>query len=49
VGGSGWLVYELTGLKLALGTVSFAGSIPTLFLMLRSGVLMTAPNDAFSW
>jgi MFS family permease len=36
----GWLVYELTGSKLALGTVSFAGSIPTLFLMLPAGVLM---------
>lgn len=36
----GWLVYELTGSKMALGTVSFAGSIPTLFLMLPAGVLV---------
>ena len=35
----GWLVYELTGSKLALGTISFAGSIPTLFLMLPAGVV----------
>jgi len=35
----GWLVYELTGSKLALGTISFAGSIPTLFLMLPAGVI----------
>jgi MFS family permease len=34
----GWLVYDLTGSKLALGSVSFAGTIPTLFLMLPAGV-----------
>jgi MFS family permease len=34
----GWLVYDLTGSKLALGTVTFAGTIPTLFLMLPAGV-----------
>jgi MFS family permease len=35
----GWLVYQLTGSEFALGTVSFAGSIPTLFFMLPAGVL----------
>jgi len=35
----GWLVYQLTDSKLALGAISFAGSIPTLFLMLPAGVL----------
>jgi MFS family permease len=35
----GWLVYELTGSKLALGTISFAGSIPTLFLLLPAGAV----------
>jgi MFS family permease len=35
----GWLVYELTGSRLALGTISFAGSIPTLFLMLPAGAI----------
>jgi len=35
----GWLVYELTGSRLALGTISFAGSLPTLFLMLPAGAL----------
>ena len=35
----GWLVYQLTGSNLALGAISFAGSIPTLFLMLPAGVL----------
>ncbi len=34
----GWLVYDLTGSKFALGAVSFAGTIPTLFLMLPAGV-----------
>lgn len=34
-----WLVYELTGSKLALGAVSFVGSFPTLFLMLPAGAL----------
>lgn len=36
----GWLVYQLTGSKLALGTISFIGSIPTLFLMLPAGALI---------
>jgi MFS family permease len=35
----GWLVYELTGSELALGVVSFFGSIPALFLMLPAGAL----------
>jgi MFS family permease len=35
----GWLVYELTGSRLALGTIAFAGSIPTLFLMLPAGAI----------
>jgi len=35
----GWLVYDLTGSRLALGTISFAGSIPTLFLMLPAGAI----------
>ncbi len=35
----GWLVYQLTGSKLALGTIAFAGSIPTLFLMIPAGAL----------
>jgi MFS family permease len=33
----GWLVYQLTGSELALGTISFLGSVPTLFLMLPAG------------
>jgi MFS family permease len=35
----GWLVYELTGSELALGTISFFGSLPTLFLMLPAGAI----------
>jgi MFS family permease len=35
----GWVVYELTGSKLALGTITFAGSVPSLFLMLPAGAL----------
>jgi MFS family permease len=35
----GWLVYELTGSKLALGTIAFVGSIPTLVLMLPAGAV----------
>jgi MFS family permease len=35
----GWVVYELTGSKLALGTITFAGSIPSLFLLLPAGAL----------
>lgn len=35
----GWLVYQITGSKLALGTITAAGTIPTLFLMLPAGAL----------
>jgi MFS family permease len=35
----GWVVYQLTGSKLALGTITFAGSVPSLFLMLPAGAL----------
>lgn len=35
----GWLVYELTGSKFALGTISFVGTLPTVFLMLPGGVI----------
>jgi MFS family permease len=35
----GWLVYQLTGSKFALGAISFAGTLPTLFLMLPGGVV----------
>jgi MFS family permease len=35
----GWVVYELTGSKLALGTITFVGSIPSLFLLLPAGAL----------
>src|SRR5258708_11262951 len=35
----GWLVYQLTGSTLLLGVVSFAGSIPILFLSIFGGVL----------
>jgi MFS family permease len=35
----GWLVYQLTGSKFALGTISFVGTLPTLFLMLPAGAL----------
>lgn len=35
----GWLVFQLTGSTLLLGVVSFAGSIPILFLSLFGGVL----------
>ena len=35
----GWLVYDLTGSKFALGAVSFVGTLPTLFLMLPAGAL----------
>jgi MFS family permease len=35
----GWLVYQLTGSTLLLGVVSFAGSIPILFLSVFGGVL----------
>ncbi len=35
----GWLVYQITGSKLALGTITAVGSIPTLFLMLPAGAI----------
>lgn len=35
----GWLVYEMTGSKFALGAISFAASLPTLFFMLPAGAL----------
>jgi len=35
----GWLVYDLTGSKFALGAIFFVGTLPTLFLMLPAGVL----------
>jgi MFS family permease len=35
----GWLVYQLTGSTFLLGAVSFAGSIPILFLSLFGGAL----------
>lgn len=35
----GWLVYQMTGSELALGAISFTGSLPTLFFMLPAGAL----------
>ncbi len=35
----GWLVYQITGSKLALGTITAVGTIPTLFFMLPAGAL----------
>lgn len=35
----GWLVYQITGSRLALGTISFMGALPTLFLMLPAGAI----------
>jgi MFS family permease len=35
---TGWLVYRLTGSALLLGTISFAGQIPTCLLALFAGV-----------
>jgi len=35
----GWVVYAMTGSELALGTITFFGSLPTLFLMLPAGAL----------
>lgn len=35
----GWVVYLLTGSELALGTISFISTFPTLFLMLPAGAL----------
>ncbi|MGD0800153.1 MAG: MFS transporter [Terracidiphilus sp.] len=37
---TGWLVYRLTGSALLLGTVSFAGQIPTFLLAPFAGVLV---------
>jgi MFS family permease len=37
---TGWLVYRLTGSAVLLGTVSFAGQIPTFFLAPLAGVLV---------
>lgn len=36
----GWTVYELTGSKLALGTIQFFATLPTLFLMVPAGALI---------
>ncbi len=36
----GWLVYRLTGSKLLLGTVAFAGQIPAFFLGPVAGVMV---------
>ena len=36
----GWVVYLLTGSTLALGAISFVGTIPTLFLMLPAGAVI---------
>jgi MFS family permease len=36
----GWVVYLLTGSKIALGAVSFVGSLPTLFLMIPAGAVV---------
>jgi MFS family permease len=35
----GWIVYQLTGSELALGAITFFGSVPTLFLMVPAGAL----------
>jgi MFS family permease len=35
----GWLVYQMTGSTLALGTITAAGTIPTLFFMLPAGAI----------
>ena len=35
----GWIVYQLTGSELALGTIQFFASLPTLFLMVPAGAL----------
>src|ERR1700683_175123 len=39
-----WLVYRLTGSALLLGTVSFAGQIPTFILAPVAGVLVDRWN-----
>jgi MFS family permease len=36
----GWLVFQLTGSEFALGTISFVGTAPALFLMLPAGALI---------
>ncbi len=35
----GWVVYQITGSRFALGAISFANTIPTLFLMLPAGAV----------
>jgi MFS family permease len=40
----GWLVYQLTGSELALGLISFLGTVPTLFLMIPAGALLDRAN-----
>lgn len=35
----GWTVYQITGSKLALGTIQFCASLPTLFLMIPAGAV----------
>ena len=35
----GWVVYQLTASRFALGLISFVATIPTLFLMLPAGAL----------
>jgi MFS family permease len=35
----GWLVYQMTGSSLALGAITAAGTIPTIFLMLPAGAI----------
>ena len=39
-----WLVYRLTGSALLLGTISFAGQIPTFLLAPFAGVLVDRSN-----
>jgi MFS family permease len=40
----GWLVYELTGSQLLLGTVSAIGALPIFFLSLPAGILIDRIN-----
>jgi len=35
----GWLVYDISGSNLALGTISLLGALPTLLLMLPAGAI----------
>ena len=44
-----WLVYRLTGSALLLGTVSFAGQIPTFLLAPVAGVFVIASIAARCW